>query len=145
MVNITDFSYSYVKEHGFYRPKIPVIVSAGGLKTEVVGLIDSGSDYVLFPREIADAVGIELRKKSEEAQGIGGKIKVRSGLVTITLKKGTRSKILQNMMIHVQEDERGIDEILLGRDPFFKYFKIEFDDNSRRVVLRPNRRPLKTS
>jgi len=49
------------------------------------------------------------------------------------------------MRIHVQIEKSGIDEILLGRDPFFKYFKIEINENSRRVRLIPNRRPRKTS
>lgn len=145
MVWITTLSFPYIKEHGFYRPKIPIIISVANFKTQLYGLIDSGSDYVLFPKEIAEAVGIKLTSKTEEANGIGGKIKCKSGLATIIIKRGEKSQRLRNMRIHVQIEKSGIDEILLGRDPFFKYFKIEINENSRRVRLIPNRRPRKTS
>ena len=143
--NIPSLSYRYIKEHGLLRPKIPIIVSAGELRTEVAGLIDSGSDFVLFPKDIAEAVGITLTKKVDEADGVGGRIRCRSGLATITLQKGKTKKILTNMKIFVQTDEGGIDEILLGRIPFFEHFRIEFNENAKRVKLTPNRRPLKVS
>jgi predicted aspartyl protease len=120
------------------------VLSAAGFRTKILGLIDSGSDYVLFPRHIADALGIKLSKKTEEADGIGGRVKCRSGLVSVTVTKGRNSKIIKNMRIRIQEDGScGIDEILLGRIPFFKYFKIEFNENARRVRLKPVRRSLK--
>jgi len=109
-----------------------------------LGLIDSGSDYVLFPKSIAEAVGISLKGKIEEADGIGGRIKCRSGLATVKVRKGGVSKIIRNMRIHVPLSNcSGLDEILLGRNPFFKFFKIEFNENARRVVLKPVRRGLK--
>ena len=121
---MASLSYRYVKEDGIYRPKIPIIISVDGVKTEVVGLIDSGSDFVLFPREIAEAVGIKLSRKIDKADGIGGQIRCRSGLATIILKKGNIIKRLTNMKIYVQIDENGIDEILLGRTPFFNILRL---------------------
>jgi len=120
-------------------------VSVNNYRTEFLGLIDSGSDYVMFPMEIAEAAGIELKGKEEEAGGVGGKIKCKSGLATIILRKGGKmEKALPNMRIHVQIDRSGgIDEILLGRNPFFRFFTIEINENARRVRLKPNRRPLK--
>ena len=147
VVHRAAFSFPYVKEHGgIPRPKIPIIISVGGLRSEVAGLIDSGSDYVLFPKAIAEAIGIKLTGRTEEADGVGGKIECKSGIATIILRKGKNSKILTNMRIHVQtKTDTGIDEILLGRNPFFKYFIIEFNENANRVRLTPIRRPLKSS
>lgn len=142
MINIPSFSYQYVKERGIHRPKIPIILSAGNFKTEIVGLIDSGSDYILFPKAIADAVGIKLSKKTEKADGIGGQVNCKSGVATIILKKGNLTKKLTNIRIHVLIDDVGIDEVLLGRIPFFKYFTIEFKENSKRIRLIPIRRPI---
>ncbi len=144
MILITVISFPYVRERGFYRPKIPIIISVDGHRTEVLGLIDSGSDFVLFPKEIAEAVGIDVKGKEKEAEGLGGKIRYRNGVATITLKKDNISKILRNMRIHIQTDNfADLDEIILGRDPFFKYFTIEFNENKKRIRLIPNRRSLK--
>ena len=138
VVCIASSSFPYIEERGVHRPKIPVIISIGGLKSEVAGLIDSGSDFVLFPKDIAEAIGIEVIGKTKEADGVGGKITCRTGLAGIILKRGSLSKRIPNMRIHVQTTaESGIDEILLGRDPLFKYFKIEFNENAKRVRLTP--------
>ncbi len=140
---MTNLNYKYVLERGFCRPKIPVLVSVEGNQTEVMGLIDSGSDFVLFPKDIAEAVGIKLTGKEEEADGVGGRIKCKSGLATLTLRRGNQVKRLRNTRIHVlMDEESGIDEILLGRNNFFKHFKIEFNENAKRVKLVPTRRPL---
>ncbi|MCD6495649.1 MAG: retropepsin-like domain-containing protein [Candidatus Aenigmarchaeota archaeon] len=143
---MTNLNYRYILERGFYRPKIPILISVGGHQTEVMGLIDSGSDFVLFPKDIAEAVGINLTGKEEEADGIGGRVKCKSGLATLTLRRGSITKRLRNMRIHVLMDDRsGIDEILLGRNNFFKHFKIEFNENAKHVKLIPTRSPLKTN
>lgn len=139
MSDITQFSFAYVGEHGFYRPKIPIIVSVGGYRTKILGLLDSGSDYVLFPKQLAEALGIKLSSRAAEADGIGGKIECKSGLATVTVQKGKESKTIRNMRIRVQTGDSGIDEILLGRIPFFTHFRIEFNENGKRVVLRPVR------
>jgi len=141
------FSFGYIKEKGISRPKIPFLVNANGVETETAGLIDSGSDFILIPKDIADTMGIELSGSIEEADGIGGKIHLRIGIVTIIIKKRGK-KILRNVKIHIPIDEKiqsdeneKFDEILLGRDPFFKYFlKVEFNENKKRVRLIPNRR-----
>lgn len=139
VINIPGFSYPYVRERGIYRPKIPIIISAGNFKTEVVGLIDSGSDYILFPKSIAEAVGIKLSEKTEKADGIGGQVDCKSGIATIILKKEKLIKKLTNIRIYILIDGCGIDEVLLGRIPFFKYFTIEFKENSKRIRLLPIR------
>jgi len=113
VITIPDISFQYLIERGFYRPKIPLVLSVGELKTEVVGLIDSGSDYVLFPKDIAEAVGIKLSKRIEKAEGVGGQVRCKSGVATITLKKGKYFKKLTNMRIYVLLDDCGVDEILI--------------------------------
>ena len=141
---ITELSFPYTENHGFYRPKIPVVLSASGLKTRVLGLLDSGSDYVLIPEGVAEAVGIDVKGREEKANGVGGRIKCRSGLATVTVRKGKVSKTIRNMRVHVPvSGDSEFDEVLLGRIPFFKFFKIEFNENAKRVVLKPVRRGLK--
>ena len=141
MILITQLSFAYANDRGVQRPKIPLLVSASGFRTRILGLLDSGSDYVMFPKHIAEVVGIRLSGKTEEADGIGGTIHCRSGLATVTVTKGGTSKTIRNMRIRVPTEENGIDEILLGRIPFFRHFKIEFNENGKRIILKPVRNP----
>jgi len=115
VVSIPQLSFPYIREHGIHRPKIPITISVAGFQTKLLGLIDSGSDYVLFPKNIAEALGIRLTSRIEEADGIGGRIKCKSGLATVIVRKGRDSKIIRNMRIRVPtNNDCGIDEILLG-------------------------------
>jgi len=136
-------SFQYVEENGFHRPKVPFTITANGNTTETVGLVDSGSDFVLLPAGIARALGITLSRKKETAGGVGGEISFKTGLATMTVRKGNKKKVMRQIKVRVHSEDEGsqeFDEILLGRDPFFKYFKIEFDENAKKVRLHPNRR-----
>ena len=140
---MSSFSFRYIEERGIWRPKIPLLFNAKGIETELVGLIDSGSDFIIIPKDIADALGIELSKKTEDADGVGGPIKLKTGRVNIVLfKKGLMKRVMRNIEVRVPVNEKcGFDDILLGRKPFFEYFKtIEFDENLKRVKLVPNRK-----
>ena len=62
----------------------------GDIKTEVAGLLDSGSDYVMFPKDIAKAVGIRLTGREQTASGVGG-LKTRT--LPIVILNGSASTV----------------------------------------------------
>jgi len=137
---VPALSFRYIEERNIWRPKIPFLIRADGIETEAAGLVDSGSDFVLIPKDIADAIGIKLSRRTEDADGVGGKIKLRIGRASVIFQNGAK-RMLRNIEIRVPEKECGFDEILLGRMPFFSYFKtIEFDENQKRIRLIPNRK-----
>ena len=134
-----SLSFKYVEEKGFYRPKIPFYISAGGNVTKTVGLLDSGSDFVVIPQDIAEALGIKMAKGIEEGDGIGGSIKLKTGTATIIVGEGPDKRTLRKIKIRITIDGN-MDDILLGRAPFFNFFQcIEFNEIRKRVKLVMNR------
>src|SRR3989338_8384925 len=61
-----------------HAPFIPVIVRNKFEQVmKVVGLVDSGADTTVVPRDLADLLGMKENAASTETGGIGGKVKVK--------------------------------------------------------------------
>jgi len=130
-------SFPYVMEKikdGFiYRPKIPMTISYKESRIETYGIIDSGSDITILPREIAKILGIELTGKQTEIGGIGG------GLLKVVIDF-VNLNVGGNPIIHAKvhiptEGSNDADQIILGHEPLFQEFNITFEFNSKRIVL----------
>lgn len=94
-------------------------------------LIDSGSDYNLFPAEIADVLGIKLVKGAlKETEGIGGK----------TVKTYRHSGVKMFVDGHSFETSvnfsKDISVPLLGQQGFFDKFKqISFNRREEEIII----------
>lgn len=56
-----------------FQPLIKIVLRDQGRKHRLLALIDSGSEFCLFPRDIADLLGINIRTGVRaEVMGIGG-------------------------------------------------------------------------
>lgn len=86
-------------------------------------LVDSGADYTLFPRYVADELGIDLEKETKkcESRGVGG------GAVVYFLKKGLKIKI-GNLEIKTPTGFLSGGDIppLLGREECLNLFDLRF-------------------
>lgn len=140
------FSYRYKKERyvsGYvFRPRIPVRLSHNGTGLDTIGLLDSGSDTLSIPLFMAESLGMKLSRKKEKVQGIGGPVEVRHGILNITVeskarqgKRIRRHTIRSARVVVPVVDNEEIDDVLIGRIPFFQHFKITFDENAKRVTL----------
>lgn len=117
------------------RPIIPITLSHDGKVVTVEAIIDSGSDYSLIPKEIAEDLGLVLGKSLTEICGIGdGKCKTVQSNVNVMVTDGRKTVRLLNMPIGVLA-EGEIEEILIGRIPFFAEFDVTFAENSNRIEL----------
>ncbi len=123
------------------RPIIPISINNGGLSFDVEALIDSGSDGCVLPKDFAEAIGIEVGKAVEEF-GIGGeKIKAGLGKVTLTVTDGKLTVPLHSVPIYVPlEGGVELEEVIIGREPFFRDFDVTFMQNSNRIILERARR-----
>lgn len=115
------------------RPIIDIILNYrhGKIVGPIQALLDSGSDYNLFPAEIADVLGIKLTK---------GVLKVTEGIGGKTVKTYRHSGI--KMFIEGHSFESSIDfskEIsvpLLGQQGFFDKFKrITFNRPDEEITI----------
>ncbi|MBI2327541.1 retroviral-like aspartic protease family protein [Candidatus Curtissbacteria bacterium] len=90
----------------------------------VTMLIDTGADYTMLPRFLAEPLGVDLKGdcKVIETEGVGGKSKVFLKKTKIQAKIGQYArKIPVGFLAH--------DYIppLLGRQKFFETFKVTFE------------------
>jgi hypothetical protein len=130
-------SFPYVMEKikdGFvYRPKIPVTISYSGNRIETYGFIDSGSDITILPKEIAKVLGIELTGRQAEIGGIGGGL-LKVVIEFVNLDVG--GTFLSQIKVHIPtEESKDVDQLILGHEPLFQDFNINFEYNAKRIVL----------
>ena len=110
---------------------VPVILSSGTKATSTLGVVDSGSEYLVIPAEIAEY----LELKSEDIQYVsfaGGREEVRTASVDLLLPGGkpfTTKAIVTNRAISV----------LLGRSPLFDEHTVAIDYRRGTVSFEPYR------
>jgi len=111
-----------------FNPVIPVkILTPKGFVTFQF-LLDSGADFTLLPKHVADLVGIDLRNApSTKTFGVEGK-GVRVFVGSVTIKIG--HEILKIRAFFSERDDA---PFLLGRMDLFNKFKIEFDPKRKKI------------
>ncbi|MCP4259345.1 MAG: hypothetical protein GY774_17820 [Planctomycetes bacterium] len=125
-----------------HRPIIPLqFTLKNGTPVTIAGLLDSGSDVILIPKDIAESLGLDIGKKANEIDGVGGKVKVAKSRIRVRLDDGRRIyRIPHALEVCVQLSGNVFDDILIGRVPFFGEFVIEFNEGAKRVKLIPSHR-----
>lgn len=136
-----SFRYKKVTDY-IQRPIIPLQFNLkDGTPVTVAGLLDSGSDVILIPKDIAESLGLDIGRKPYEIDGVGGKVKVAKSRIRVRLDDGKRIyRIPHPLEVSVQLSGSVFDDILIGRVPFFEEFIVEFNEGAKRVKLRPSHR-----
>jgi len=136
-----SFRYKKVAD-GMHRPLIPLQFNLNdGTSVTIVGLLDSGSDVILIPKEIAESLGLKAGRKTHEVDGVGGKIKVAKAGIRVNVDDGRHNyRIPHRLEVCVQQSGSMFDNILVGRVPLFEEFIVEFNEQASRVKLRPSHR-----
>ncbi len=133
------FKYKKIKRPNpfptVHLPVIPITLVGKSETVEVMGLLDSGADYSLIPREIAEVVGMNLKKKPEPIGGIGGECNAINSNVRIKVQRGHEAYtfFVNAYIIDALDDDF---PVLIGRDGFFGQFKITFDESKRNISLK---------
>src|SRR3989344_2296938 len=82
------------------RPLIPVTLSGKKEKMNFTAILDSGSDFILLPREVADILELEY-DESEREEGntyTGSRIVTTRSAVRVLIQKG-REKYSWNAIV----------------------------------------------
>ena len=138
-----NLSFRYKKvTKDIYRPVIPLQFNLkDGTPVTIAGLLDSGSDVILIPRDIAESLELDFGRKTSEIEGVGGKVKVAKSRIRVRLDDGKRvHRIPHTLEVCIQLSDKAFDDILVGRIPFFEEFIIEFNEGAKRVRLTPSHR-----
>lgn len=122
----------------FRRPELHVRLVGPEGSQMFVGLVDTGSDRTIFPRDAADALGIELSQGPGGALGFGGhgiNLLVGEGMLEI---EADGERIAWRAEMWFAEFATEDDAVLLGHAGFLDYFRAEFDGEQSELTLLPN-------
>ena len=111
-------------------PVVPIALEYAGKKREFVALVDSGASISVFRGEIAEILAIPIENGEETfLGGVGGRIKGYIHRVKVEIA-GKRF-----VCPIVFSYEYLVSVNLLGRQEFFKKFRIIFEEQKRRIIL----------
>lgn len=124
----------YYKRYGLgiIRPVIPVEIKSGERRVRYEALIDSGADESIFDAQLAEILGIELKRG--ERRIVGGITGVEQPyyLHPVTFSVGSWEIDLKiGFMPHMPDFGYGV----LGQRGFFENFVVKFDYSKLEVEL----------
>ena len=129
-------SYHYQSEfqkddtYTIRRPIVPLNING----FPFTGLLDSGSDVIVIPTEVADALNLETGSKEIISQMNGDEMPCR--LTNINIEFGTTKNPYNFKAKALISDSS---RIILGRVGFFDNFRITFDEFNKKVHFKPNK------
>lgn len=132
----------YKISNELFRPWIPVTIinPANNKFIKVFALLDTGADHCVFPKLVADQLGLDLKGaalSSEIMQGLGEtKIEVWKHNFRIELQSPDRKNIFwrgKDTIVGCVEHDN-IPPIL-GFSNFMCHFKIQFNHATRKIVI----------
>ena len=133
-----DFPYVQLNK-STKRPIIPIYVKHGDKAIRYNVLIDSGSDINVFDAEVAEQLGIDVRKgKKGEIHGIGSNGKKTSGIDIwsheVDLFIPGEGTIKSPVAFAYKISDRG--HGLLGQVGFFDSFIVRFDYGEDKISVK---------
>lgn len=142
----SSISFPYVRDNvpGGYvlRPKIPIVFVNVENKVEVLALVDSGADVSIVPKDLAEALQLDLSGKSYSIGDFHRRnVEVVNVFVNVHIQKKDTIFRISNMPVKVSmSNDEQPEGVILGRDGFFKEFDITFRENAGRIELAKIRR-----
>jgi len=126
---LTSFRYKK-NATGEFFPVISLAVYKEKKRVEIYALVDSGATTSIFRPEIAEQLGIKIEKGKEiYLTGVGGRIK--GFLHQLKIEAGGKKFKCPIIFSY----EFTVSFSLLGREEFFKRFRIIFDEKEKVVEL----------
>ena len=110
------------------RPVVPININGYGF----TGLVDSGSDAIVVPIEIAEVLDIKIKDKAEIGMLDGTKVGCGVGVVDLEFGKRHESHKFSCKVL-IAKSPKGV---ILGRNCFFENFKICFEEDKEIVSFK---------
>jgi predicted aspartyl protease len=115
------------------RPIVPVKIEG----FPFTGLLDSGSDAIVIPKDVAEALQLKRIGETSLSQMDGSEI--QCAITELDIEFGTDKAPHKFKATALISDAQ---RIILGRDGFFRNFRITFDEASMRVFFKPKKEQL---
>ena len=123
--------FPYLKKSDNFFPVIDIKLKNSKSQITVKTLLDSGATFSVFRSEIADYLGVKIKKgRPVYLEGMNGRILGYMHKIPIFLGgKMYKSKIIFSPELITSFN-------ILGRDDFFKRFTITFHEKSKKTIIR---------
>ena len=122
--------FSYYFNGSEYFPVVPLVFLIGEKRIRSQALVDSGATISIFGEEVAEALGFEIEKGSRTILGgVGGRI------IGYIHKIRIRVAGKEFICPIVFSKEYLVSFNLLGREEFFKRFRIIFEEKKNHLKL----------
>ena len=119
-----------------HAPFIPILVkNKFGQAMNVVGLLDSGADNTVVPKDLAEILGLREDPELDETGGIGGNVNVKRSRLSFKLVGSHESYPLDVPALVLQDPNADV-PLLLGRHGFFEHFHITFRQSEEKIILK---------
>jgi hypothetical protein len=129
--------FPYLRRGRHAYPIVPITLSYQGRSLRTEGLLDSGANLSLFPAEIAEYLGLSLESgRPIYLSGIGGRILGYRHQVSLAVE----TTAFQATIVFSAEFISSFN--ILGRDNFFKKFRITFNERQRFVEIEETGGPV---
>lgn len=120
--------------HSVLRPVIPVEIICNGKTVSYEALVDSGADCCIFPAQIADILGIDIKTgEKKEVWGITGVGEVYYVHLVELIVGGWSYDVEVGFLLNIARLGHGI----LGQKGFFDIFVVKFDLLKGEIELKP--------
>jgi len=126
-------------EEGVYvkRPLIPVTLIGRVQSLNFTAVLDSGSDFILLPLEVAESIGLEFNKEKKDTANTydGNTISTTKSRVRIRIQKDREKQVFECKCAVFLGKETKFEEIIFGSS-FFEHLKILFDYPHNRFQIK---------
>jgi len=131
-----SFRYKSISRPNGTSIKTPsiLVILRGGESFDALALLDSGADISAIPRDIAEALQLDLTGNKSSAFGVGGTVDSVETKMEVHVGKG-HERYCFNIPVKVILDPYDL-PILLGRSGFFDKFVVSFDQSREKVSLK---------
>ena len=118
-----------------HSPLVSVVLSWKGKSLYTKMLFDTGATTTFLQPWVADFLGLELEGEAIEANGAGGRLRVRASSVEIRIKKGGQEGTTHVCPVQVTVEQDAIPYGVLGRN-FMHWYEVTIRQAREEIVIR---------
>lgn len=121
-----------------YRPEVRVRITGPAGDVFLRGVVDTGADTTIFPRQVADEIGLAIEDETWQIAGFtGDRTSVVYAEVELTVIQHEEQHHWRGIVGFVEYARPDLQEPLLGRVGFLDQFYAGFDPKRRQLEMHP--------
>lgn len=135
---ILGFTFRYTPQNNIFYPFLSTKFKYNNRKTATIdGILDTGADYILINRGIANYLGVPLGNWIGGGRAAVSTFNYCIKKMDFIIGRGGREQELQDVEIRITDNVTEPLLPLIGRYPLFEFYNIEFDNVNNRFKLIP--------